>query len=299
MRPRSIALLLAACTALAAFAAQAALVDAWRAVPVNGTADDLPALLQALESRSARGSEAASAAFARGQFHYARGEYAQALIAFDRAANQTSGSERGEVRYWQGLTRLGLAEPSAAREAFTEAARNAPVRRSLARLGIAQALEAEGRAPLAFDELQKLLTGDAGEAGPAALAAFASLAERTKHPIEARQARGRLLREYPGSVEAARWAAAPVVPAQVPVDGPIGFSVQLGAFADMTRADALAKTARKAGFSGAGVSQRPSEPGRPALFVVHLGRYPDAAQARAALDKAERALGVSGRVVAR
>lgn len=261
--------------------------------------DSLPVVLQTLESRGPRGSQAASAALALGQFHFARGEYAQALAAFERAANQTSRSDRGEVRYWQGLTHMGLAQPSAAREAFAEAARMTSARRSLARLGVAQALEAEGRAPLAFDELQKLLAGDAGEAGPAALAAFASLAERSRHPVDARQARGRLLREYPASVEAARLAATPRANAPSAVAEPAGFSVQVGAFSDMTRADALAQKARKSGFPGAGVDQRPAGPGRQALYVVSLGGFADAAQARIALDKAERALGVSGRVLAR
>ncbi len=299
MRPRTFLLTLAACAALTAFAAHAALVDAWRAVPMDSPVDSLPVVLRALESRGNRSGRAAAAAFALGQFHFARGEYAQALAAWERAANQTNGSERGEVRYWQGLAHLGLAQPSAAREAFAEAARTVPARRSLARLGIAQALEAEGRTPMAFDELQKLLAGDPGEAGPAALAAFASLAERAKHADDARLARGRLLREYPASVEAARIGATPLVPAADEQERAGGFRVQIGAFGDMARADALAQSARKAGFPNAAVDQRAAGPGRPALFLVRLGGYAYAAEAHAALERAERSLGVSGQVLAR
>ena len=273
--------------------------DVWRSVPASLPADSIPRVLRELESRGNRGTDAAGAACALGQFHFARGEYAQAAAAFGRAAGRSGGSERGEVRYWAGLTHLALGQPSEAREAFEEASRSALPRRSLARLGVAQALQAEGRAPMALDELRKLLAGDPGEAGPAALTAYALLTERAKRPDDARQARTRLLREYPTSVEAARLAALPLAAATPATSRAGGVNVQIGAFSDLPRANALAESARRAGFGSASVDQRPAGPGRTALYVVRLGGYANLEEARAALDKAERALGVSGQVVAR
>ncbi len=299
MRARTAVLALITVLLPCAARTEAALSDVWRSVAASLPADSIPQVLRVLESGANRGTDAAGAAFALGQFHFARGEYTQAASAFGRAAGRSGGSERGEVRYWAGLTHLALAQPSAAREAFEEASRSAFPRRALARLGVAQALEAEGRAPMALDELRKLLAGDPGEAGPAALTAYALLAERAKHPDEARQARSRLLREYPASLEAARLAALPPVAATPTAVRNGGVSVQIGAFSDLVRANTLAESARRAGFGGASVDQRPAGPGRPALYVVRLGGYADLAEARAALGKAERALGVSGQVVVR
>ena len=297
MRPLTAVLALIAILSLWPTGTEAALSDAWRSLPASLPTDSIPQFMRILESRGNRGADAAGAAFALGQFHFARGEYAQASSAFSRAAGRSGGNDRGEVRYWAGLAHLALAQPTEAREAFEEASRSALPRRALARLGVAQALEAEGRAPMALDELRKLLAGDAGEAGPAALTAYASLAERAKRPDDARQARARLLREYPASVEAARLAALPLVAAKPAAARSNAVNVQIGAFSDLARANALAESARRAGFGSASVDQRPSGPGRIAMYVVRLGGYADVMEARAALDKAERTLGVSGQVV--
>lgn len=299
MRPPTLFVSILGLTALAALTARAALTDAWKLVPATVVADSLPGRFREMEVQAGRGAASGAAAFSLGQYHFARGEYAQALRSFGRAAGRTGGSDRGEVRYWEGLCHLALARPGEARTAFEDAARSTPSRRTLARLGVAQALETEGRAPMAFDELRRLLAADPGEAGPAALAAWASLADRMKRPEDARQARVRLLREYPASVEAARLAAAPLAPAAPAGPGLAGFQVQLGAFAELARAHALAESARAAGFSAATVNERPAEPGQPRLYVVRLGSYTDEAQARAVLQKAERALGVSGRLEGR
>ncbi len=299
MHPRTFFFALVAMLATHTPVASAALHDAWRVVPAKTPADSVAVLLRTLESRSANAADAAGAAFALGQFHYSRGEYAQAREAFARAGQRLGGSERGETRYWLGLTYLGLAQPAPARVAFEEAARSAPARRALARLGVAQALEAEGRGIKAIDELRDLLAGDAAEAGPAALSALASLAERSKHAEEARQARARLLRAYPTSVEAARLTATPLASTIAQSTAAGAVIVQIGAYSDMTRANAMAEAARKAGFPDASVNERPMGPGRPALFVVRLGGYADGAEARAVLVRAERQLGVAGQVVAR
>ena len=272
--------------------AHASLADPWRAVPGAVAPDSLPAMLAALEVRGGRGVAGGEAAFVLGQFHYARGEYRQAADAFLRSGAHLGGEDRNETRYWTGLALLALGDGPAARGAFEDASHLAS-RRALARLGIAQAFELEHHPDRAYEVLRDLLDGNAGEAAPAALERLAALATATHHEDAARRARQRLSQDYPASVEAARLIATPPVAASA--TGPV--AIQVGVFADRARAVALADAARKAGFTAVQVIERAATEGKPALFVVRLGTFGTREEARAAGEKAERALGVGWQVL--
>lgn len=285
--------LLAALLLLPPCAAFADAVAAWRALPAGLPADSCLLRLRALEAAPTRGLVATDAALALGQLHYARGEYRQAREAFDRASLKAPPPASGEARYWAGLAALALADGPGAREAFAAAAEASPARRALAQLGTAQAWELERRPEKALDVLRTLLAGEPGEAGPAALEREAALAEQFDRDDEARRSRQRLAREYPRSLEAARLGAAPAAPTGA---GPVG--VQIGVFADRERARTLAQQARRAGFGAAQVIERRGDGPRPTLWVVRLGTFPTRAEAEAAGDRAQAALGVGWQVMA-
>lgn len=291
MRPRELAVL-ALLVALPA-AAHAAPEAAWRALPAALPADSCLVRLRAWEAAPPKGLAASDVALALGQLHYARGEYRQAREAFARAFAKAPVAERGEARYWAGLSSLALAEGPAAREAFADAAEGSPARRPLAQLGTAQAWDLERKPEKAFDALRALLATDPGEAGPAALERQAALAEQFHRNDEAKKARQRLARDYPRSLEAARLSATPAAPA---VGGPV--SVQIGVFADRDRAGALAAQAKRAGFGGVQVVERRGDGPRPTLWVVRLGTYATREEANAAGDRAQAALGVGWQVMA-
>lgn len=289
MRKPALVLMLAC---VLATPAHAALEQAWRALSPSVPAESLGVRLRAMELRPVAGVSPGAAAFALAQLHYARGEYRQAADAFTRASGRLTGEERGEARYWLGLTSLALGDGAAARAAFAE---SAPSRRALAQLGIAQAWDSEQRPDRAYDVLRALLASDAGEATAPALDRFAQLAERLHHPDEAARARVRLARECVGTIEAARATAPPPAPAAgTEPNGEV--AVQIGAFGEEARARSLAESARRAGFADASVLKRPTADGRATLHVVRLGRYPNREEARKAGERVQRALGVGWQV---
>lgn len=280
---------------LSAVPASAALDAAWRAVPPSTPGDSLAIVLGALEARPQAGVRPGEVAFARGEFHYARGEYRQAAAAFARAAEKLTGSERGESRYRQGLSLLGANDPAAAMDPLQDASRWVS-RRSGAQVALAFAWEAQGKPDRAYAILSPLGGKDLDQVTPAALERLATLAERFRRTDEARRARERLAREWPRSLEAARIGVR-AEPAASATAGPV--RLQIGAFADRGRADALAAQARRQGFARARVVQRAGRDQRDPLFVVELGEYATRDAAREAGAKAERALGVAWQVTAR
>ena len=124
-----------------------ALVRVWDRVPADLPADSLGAALQRLERSDPR-DVSAGAAFALGQFRYARGEYRLAAEAFGRAAARLQGYDRADARYRQGLAWLGHAEGGRARAAFEEAASMSDPLKPFAQLGLARALALLGAAGL-------------------------------------------------------------------------------------------------------------------------------------------------------
>ncbi|MBI5169315.1 MAG: SPOR domain-containing protein [Candidatus Eisenbacteria bacterium] len=291
MRKPALVLLLAC---VLATPAHAALEQAWRAIPARVPAESLAVRLRSMELRPVAGVSPGAAAFALGQLHYARGEYRQAVEAFTRASGRLTGAERGEARYWNGLSALALGEAGPARTAFAEAA---PDRRALAQLGIAQAWDLEQRPDKAYDVLRMLLAGDAGEATAPALDKFAQVAERLHRPDEAARVRSRLAREFGGTIEAARTTTTPPAAAGAANAGTDGeVAIQIGAFGEEARARTLAESARRAGFAEATVLRRPTPDGRATLHVVRLGRYPNREEARKAGERVQRALGVGWQV---
>ena len=274
--------------ALSATPAAASLDAAWRTVPASVPAESLAVRLRALELRPVPRVSAGEAAFALGQFHYARGEYRQASESFLRAAGRLTGSDRADARYWCGLSALALGNAAVARAAFAEAPAS---RRALAQLGTALAWEKEKRPDKAFDTLRLLLAADAGEATAPALDRHAVLAEQFHRTEEARKSRARLGKEFPGTIEAARLGA---VSTALPAAGEV--AVQIGAFTDAARARSLADAARRAGFGEASVSERRSADGRNAVWIVRLGRYPNREEARLAGERVQRLVGVGWQV---
>jgi tetratricopeptide (TPR) repeat protein len=196
--------------ALFALPARARLESAWAAIPARVPADSIGGWLLRAEARGGPGLTAGEAGWARGQFHYARGEYELAATAFLRASSRLTGAERGSARYGWALAMLALGRPGAARPAFDEAAQSAAPERALARLGSAQCWDAEGEPQRAFTALQQLLGDEPGEAAPAALERLAAIATRLHRDHDADEAKRRLVRDFPRSLEAARAGAEPM-----------------------------------------------------------------------------------------
>jgi tetratricopeptide (TPR) repeat protein len=167
-------------------------------------ADSLAAPLRALEQRLGRSQEAGEVALELGGFHFARGEYRQAAETLARAAARLEPSRKPEARYWQGLSQLALQQSTEARVTLEEVARTSQALRPAAMLGISWAWEQAGRPDRALDTLEDLVDGKPGESGPAALERIATLASGLGRSDLVRRATARLVREYPGSVEAAR-----------------------------------------------------------------------------------------------
>ena len=177
---------------------------AWRALPASTSADSVALVLRSWELRGGPGVRPGEAAFALGQYRYARGEYEPAAAAFVRAAARLDGADRTAARLGFARATLALGRAAAARPAFDEVAHAGPLLRSSALLGLAQCWDAEGHPEKSFDVLRTLLAGEAGEAGPAALERYAALAVQFHRDREAADARTRLKQQYPHSIEAAR-----------------------------------------------------------------------------------------------
>ncbi len=265
-----------------------------RALLAGMPADSLPGPLRRFEAQHARASEAAEAVLVLGQLHYARGEYRRAAETFARAAARLDPARKPEARYWAGLAWLALGDANQARAALDEVAGAGGARRGEAMLAQAQAWELAPRPARARATLAALLSGDPGEVGPAALERVAALAERDGEEDQARQARERLLRDYPRSMEAAAARLAVFAPASAGATSqarPGSVAVVIGSFVDLSRARSLANAARAAGFADAQVVSRGQ--GLLAVHTVRLGVYPRHADARKAGEQAERALGVT------
>jgi hypothetical protein len=202
MRSSSLPCLLAG-LALVALAAPAwAMDDVWSRLPSRLPADSLGPALERLEAQGPVGI-AAAAAYAQGEFHFARGEYRLAASAFGRAAARLQGLEHTEARYRQGLAWLGDRDPGHARAAFEEVAMLSQPYRALAQLGVARAYALGGDPEQELNVLRRLLDRPAGEAEPAALARYAALCDRLHRTGESRAARERLAKRWPRSFEAA------------------------------------------------------------------------------------------------
>ncbi|HEY2954335.1 MAG TPA: tetratricopeptide repeat protein [Candidatus Eisenbacteria bacterium] len=283
-------LLLAFLAAAPAAPRPAALRDVLAGVP----ADSLVAPLRRFENEHGHGSEGGEAAFLLGQLHYARGEYRQACDAFARAAARLEPGRKPAARYWAGLSWLALKQPDQARAALEEVAQSSPPLRAAALLGAALALELSDRPERALQAYEGVLASAPGEAGPAALGRMMALAERLERPDVVRRARQRLLRDYPGSIEAARVALPESPPPAAPgADGTL--TVQIGAFVDPERAKSLVEAAQRAGFPGAQVIVQGE--GEARMHLVNLGVFGTRPEAERAGERAVATLGVTYRVI--
>jgi len=179
-----------------------AIESVWARVPPGLSGDSLSPALRQLEAAGPR-AMSAGAAYALGQFHFARGEYRLSAAAFGRAAARLDGADRADARYRQGLSWLGEREPGRARAAFEEVAMLSASLRPLALFGLAQSFALSGESDHELETLRRLLQSPAGEAEPAALERYAVLCERAHRAADAAGARERLLRRWPRSFEAA------------------------------------------------------------------------------------------------
>jgi tetratricopeptide (TPR) repeat protein len=243
---------------------------------------------EALEAYAARmgGAGAAEALLVLGRYEYARGEYRAAAIAFARAGARLEPARKSEARYWAGLGWFALGDLERARGTLEEVARARGLRCAEAQLALAQVWEAGGRSDRAVEELDALLASNPGESGATALAMQYEIATAQHRDVEAQRAAERLLREYPKSMEAARFRQRVVTPPST--QG--GFSVRLGAFSEEARARSLAGAARRAGFADVRVIP-PGGAGAP-LYVVRLGPYADPDQAQKQAERVAELLGI-------
>ena len=266
--------------------------DELKALLERYAADSLVQPLKRFETEHGRFPEGGEAALALGQLHYARGEYRQAAEAFARAAARQEPALKNEARYWAGLSWLAQREPSQARAALEEVAHSGSPRGPEAMLGLAMAWETAQRPERALEVLHRLLGGDPGEAGPAALEHTMALAEALHLQRESRDARARLLRQYPNSIEATRAAMPEREAPRVPAEGSV--TVEIGSFSSPGRAHSLLAATQRAGFTEAKVLLRGEERAR--SYVVLLGTYPNAEAGRLAGETAAKRLGVSYRL---
>src|SRR5204862_7481665 len=107
----SLALLLLAAPVPRALAIEGSALDSLLA---STPADSLRVPLRRLEGRldPARSAEVA---MTLGRYHFARGEYRDAVAAFARSSARLEPSRKPDARYWMGLSWLGLGEPAQAR----------------------------------------------------------------------------------------------------------------------------------------------------------------------------------------
>jgi tetratricopeptide (TPR) repeat protein len=259
--------------------------------PIRHLASVTLAAVALLATAAAGAATSPDQEFDSGLFHYARGEYRQAADAFDRSGARLEPGRKPLARYWCGLSWLGGGDLVRARSAFEDVAAVDSPWRSLAQLGLANAWEAARRPDRAMQTLASLMRDDPGEAGATALARWSALAAADGQVDVARRAHDRLLREFPASIEAASARLA-----ELPrIETLPRLAVQLGAFAEPTRAAALAETARRAGLGEVRVHER-SEGGM-TLHLVLLGPFVQEAEARRVAARAGERLGVVARVV--
>ncbi len=282
MLPAMVALLAIAAALAAAVPPSDSLTALVRGAPADSVALRLHAWIQAHPA----GADGVSALLLLGRYEYARGEYRPAAAAFARAGARLEPAKKPEARYWAGLSWFALGDLERARGALEEVARAGGERASDAQLALAQVWEAGGRSDKALEALNALLAGDPGEAGATALAMTFEIATAQHREPEAERAAGRLLRDYPRSLEAARFGQRVVTPPST--QGHI--AVRLGAFSEEARARALAAAARRAGFAEVRVIP-PSGAGAP-LYIVRLGPYADPDQAQQQAERIAERLGI-------
>lgn len=211
MRPRiPLHPLMPALLLLASFVvpSRAAVLPLGRLLTAGKSEDSTAAALHGLEARE-RGARGAAAAFHLGSWHLARGEYGQARAAYLRAAPRLAGDDRHWARIGAARAALAMGAAAEARTAASDALRAGPEVRAAARMATAQALELEGHRTQALELYSKLLSDRPGELGASALERAAVLHQALQHAEAAREARARLLREYPASPEAARLQGTP------------------------------------------------------------------------------------------
>src|SRR5205807_2400748 len=68
-------------------------------------------------------ARSAEVAMTLGRYHFARGEYRDAVAAFARSSARLEPSRKPDARYWMGLSWLGLGEPAQARATLEGGAR--------------------------------------------------------------------------------------------------------------------------------------------------------------------------------
>src|SRR5262249_48874926 len=153
------------------------------------------------------------------------------------AAARLDPGRKPEARYWAGLAWLALGDANQARAALDEVVGGGGLRHTEAMLAQVQAWDLAQRPEHATETLDALLAADPGEVGPAAVERSAARAEREGHEDRARQARERLLRDYPRSIEAAAARLAVFAPGapRAGAGGRAGaIAVVIGSFSDLS-----------------------------------------------------------------
>ena len=261
-------------------------------------ADSLAAPLRHFEAEHGRTGEGADAAFALGQFHYARGEYRQAADAFGRAAARYAPERKGEARYWQGLAFLGQGDAIQARSVLEDVAEQDSPRRADARFAVAEAWLRAGRPEKSLEVLKALLDDRPDDMRVSALERVAELSERTGDADGAQRATRELERLNPEAVEPVRRPSpppAPPIPTPATLRSQARIAVQIGAFSEVARARQLVESAREKGFTRAEILTQGR--GDATLHLVRIGAYPTEEAARAAGERASRELGVAYRLI--
>ncbi|MBN1503901.1 MAG: tetratricopeptide repeat protein [Candidatus Eisenbacteria bacterium] len=238
-----------------------------------------------------------------GLHDYAVGAYIQAGRHFSRAAGlKAPKREQVKARYWLGLSRMGSGNYTQSRREF-EAVRTDDGGTGLsaaASLGVADCMRQEGSYAAALAEYTRLEAGPGGgDWMPQALHGAGVCLEKLKREAEAREVYGRLVREFPSSLEAVAVrsklrAGVGAAPQKAAVSG---YTIQAGAFSQEANARKLVGSLTRKGVTGLSVARE--ERGGRVLFIVYLGEFPTREAAQEKMRELSARLGLSFGVVAR
>jgi cell division septation protein DedD len=302
--------------------------DAWyfRALLTRDGHDYVRCLDVYLDRGGRRDRRASEVELRAGRYHYALGDYRSALTRFESARDRRGdAATRAEARYWLGLTLLALREMDDARRALEAVVEDRAAGRltSAALRALGELHRIGGRPAEAARHFERAAEfDDAGDAPSQALLGEAAARDRAGDRREAAALYAELLAKHgdtPAAAEARGWLTAREREAAVPAPAAAGapsdapapptdveplrpeprapgadWGLQVGAFAAIENARALARQLEERNFTDVRVERSDSSDG---LYHVRVGRYSDRNAAEAAGKEVSAALGLRYQIV--